>query len=313
MVPGERPPARQGAVPLPHHRAQGPRGHLEWRPRPQDDLRPLVHVDVGCARADGPLPRDDGDRPLRRPLLPGGWHQVLGRRRHDADGGPPRTGDPDAGHTDALLAGRRAGLQAPDTRHPRPGGRFHADLRRQPRHRTWTGTSSSSKPAPPAGRTGRPCPMRMATPARTSAPARGSSRRTRSSAITSSRSWSIRAIHRHPRTTRSRATRPGRAASGTLRAARAMAGRPGRSRCRTRRRATRQVEVSITYASDQSVQGRGVTLDNVVSSTGSRFHQLRGRRRTSSMAGLPRWPDRPAAPPTRTRGRQPRASRACPV
>ncbi len=32
--------------------------------------------------------------------------------------------------------------------------------------------------------------------------------------------------------------------------------------------ATRQVEVSITYASDQSVQGRGVTLDNVVSSTG---------------------------------------------
>ena len=32
--------------------------------------------------------------------------------------------------------------------------------------------------------------------------------------------------------------------------------------------ATRQVEVSITYASDQSVQGRGVVIDRIVSSTG---------------------------------------------
>ena len=62
--------------------------------------------------------------------------------------------------------------------------------------------------------------------------------------------------------------------------------------------ATRQVEVSITYASDFSVQGRGVGIDNVVSSTGvgSTSFEADGNVLdgwTAPIAGPPGSPDNP--------------------
>ena len=68
-------------------------------------------------------------------------------------------------------------------------------------------------------------------------------------------------------TTSSPATRSARAGRGTPSAARARAGRLAHP-APDDAGAPRQVEVSITYASDQSVQGRGVVLDDIVVSTG---------------------------------------------
>ena len=123
------------------------------------------HVDVGCQGADGVLPRDDGDRRVRRPRLPRGRPEVLGRARP----GPVRQ---------AGAADRRASMRCPrwaDLSYKRltqtinvPAGgaelSFWITRDTEP-----TGTSSSSRRTPPGRTTGRLSRTRTATPARTPA------------------------------------------------------------------------------------------------------------------------------------------------
>ena len=72
LVPGQRPPHRQGLLLLPHHRARRVcrRSRTAGWPRSPTRSR-LDHVELDRLRAHGHLPRDDGDRPLRHPPLPG--------------------------------------------------------------------------------------------------------------------------------------------------------------------------------------------------------------------------------------------------
>ena len=58
LVPGQRPPERQGLVHLRGHGAGGPRGRRQRRARGQADEARLDDLDLGGEGADGLLPRD---------------------------------------------------------------------------------------------------------------------------------------------------------------------------------------------------------------------------------------------------------------
>ena len=116
-------------------------------------------VEVGGPRADGAVPRDGVDRAVRPARLRGRRDQVLGRDR-------PRPDDrAEAAHRCALRAERRrpAGVQAAHT-----DARGARERRRRCRSACtatpsrWP-TSSWSRRARPAVRTGPPCPTRRGT------------------------------------------------------------------------------------------------------------------------------------------------------
>ena len=88
LVPGQRLPDRQGVVHDQHHDAEGDRGDLERQARPALHPPRPHDLDLGRARADGVLPRDAGDRRVRRPRLPRGRHLLLGCGRRRACSSP---------------------------------------------------------------------------------------------------------------------------------------------------------------------------------------------------------------------------------
>ena len=119
LVPGQRPPDRQGVV---HDRDHGARG--AWRRSRTACSRRSApgradHLDLGGRGADGVLPGHDGDRRVRRRRLPRGRPAVLGRV-------DPTCSSRVAAHRRPVrvVAGRRPVLQAahPDDQRPRRGG-----------------------------------------------------------------------------------------------------------------------------------------------------------------------------------------------
>ena len=80
LVPGQRPPARQGVVRHQHHRAQGPGGALERPPGRQAHQRCAHHLELEGVGADGVLPRHRDHRAVPAEDLQGGRHLL--RRRH---------------------------------------------------------------------------------------------------------------------------------------------------------------------------------------------------------------------------------------
>ena len=81
LVPGQRPPARQGLLHVPHHRARGPRGDGQRRARRASAPPRQDDVELGREGADGVLPHDRHDRRVRPARLPPRRHPLLGRDR----------------------------------------------------------------------------------------------------------------------------------------------------------------------------------------------------------------------------------------
>ena len=89
LVPGQRPSDRQGVVHVPHHRPERPAGRRQRRPPRQDARSTAGRPGTGTRREPmaSYLATAD-DRPVRHPRLPPGRHPLLGRDRPR----PARTG-----------------------------------------------------------------------------------------------------------------------------------------------------------------------------------------------------------------------------
>ena len=149
LVPGQRPPDRQGVVHVPGHRAGGPRGRLQRHPAAHDDqaaaattwtwdaAEPMAsylatasigQFDITAYKADG--------------LALLGRHRPRALRRRRAARARARSS-----------RSRRSGrlvVQAPDAHDHRPGRRRDAVVLGRPRHRAGLGLRRSSRPTPPA-------------------------------------------------------------------------------------------------------------------------------------------------------------------
>ena len=70
LVPRQRSPARQGVVHVQDHRAGRSAGDRERCAEERARAARMEDMDVGRPRADGVVPRDDGDRQVRRARVP---------------------------------------------------------------------------------------------------------------------------------------------------------------------------------------------------------------------------------------------------
>ncbi len=183
LVPGQRPPHGQGLLLLPHHSARGTAGDRERPTGIEPHPSWLDHLELDRARAHDHLPRDDGDRPLRHPPLPGQRPGLLGCRRPPARRPRRQPASADGIALRLVRRGPRTGsvVQATDAPDRGPGrGRPSCPSGS-------TATRSASSTSSPwrrtrSGRTNGPrCPTRTATRTAASAsPARSTSSCTRS-------------------------------------------------------------------------------------------------------------------------------------
>ena len=199
--------------------------------------------------------------------------------------------DPHTGTYYAYSQHRGHQLQAPDADDQRPGRRRQPLVLDLARHRARLGLHVSSRRTRSARTTGRRCRTRTGTQAR----ARGRTIPTWRAARPAGASFTRCSTTTRRSTATGRARRPARPVSGTPRAA-APAGWEQWS-IDLGAYAGKQVEISIAYASDWSVQGLGAFVDDVTLSTG----ETRPSRRASTAGPSPAR--RPAARRTRTTGR----------
>ena len=254
VVPRQRPPERQGLLPLRRHGARRHHGRRQRRPARQRDRGRLDDVHVGRPRADGLLPghRDDG---ALRPAQP---------TSTTASGcGTPSTPrstspSPRPARAPSSLLSQQADveLQAADADHHRPGRRRDPVVLGDPRDRAGLGPLLRRGPARRRAPTGPRCP----TPTGTAAADTGAS----------CPYW----LPIHPFLTHYQSDNGDDTCSPAARRARgtpASGASDGPEQWTHRpvgATPAAQVEVSLTYASDDIIQYPGVFIDDVVVSTG---------------------------------------------
>ena len=178
LVPGQRPPDRQGLVHVPRQRPGGPRGGRQRPARVDDDGGRADDVDLGRRRADGDLPRHDQRRRVRCGRVLGGRDRLLGRHRSRPVRSDRRSPDR---HAVRDLAGGRRLVQAPGAHDQRARRWRPALVLDRPRHRVPVGLRVRRDPHGRPGRLDDPRKTSTATRLRTpGSSARSGSTSTRS-------------------------------------------------------------------------------------------------------------------------------------
>ena len=135
VVPGQRPSARQGRLHVPHQGARRPRGDGQRRVEKQPHPPRIDDLGLGREGADGLLPHHGDHRRIRPACVPGGRHPLLGCDRP----GPLHADLPAHGRRVRALADGGLQLQAAVSHDQRACRRVAALLLGNARHRARLG------------------------------------------------------------------------------------------------------------------------------------------------------------------------------